>query len=817
MVLRSGHRVQPAQLCWLAEQSAKRLKLHDETGFWNLSVNVPPMRCLEHTRRTPRLRAALLAFCLVAALAVVTPTATAAAQALTIEQVNEQLGVGVNLGNALEGPREGDWGLTLQADYFSTIAQAGFKHVRVPIRFSAYTGGPPNYLIPDGIDPTVPNADNLWDRIDWVITHAENNGLYVILDLHLFDELSDDVAGERAKFLAIWEQIAQRYATASPWVLFELLNEPQGQFNDDPTLLNTLIADALDIIRVTNPTRPVLVAPSYWNQIGALETLELPSDPNLIVSVHFYDPFPFTHQGASWIEPVPAAPANFEPDFVSFGAGWGDWGWSSTAAPSPNSLEVTFDHQWGGVAFGRASAFTPATLNVEVAGASELAVRCALANDDNTEVTRITTSAAASTFNIDMSICPVNTQSINFMVRSPTFDVLNFSEIELCVTDGSCSRLVESGAQAIESAFDKAAAWGQANDRPIHVGEFGAYSANGVADLNERATWTETVRLAGESRGFSMSYWEFGAGFGVYDLSTQTWVQPLLDALGVEPPVPTPTDGLAGYVAVSPARILDSRPGQPGQGANDLFVTPWGSGMTRTVQVSGVGGVPAAGVSAVAIHVSSVYPTTDSFLTVWPDGPMPLAASKNYGVTVSGGLNHVAVTNDLLIVPVAGDGTVQMFNNAGTVDLVIDVVGYYTANGGDSFAPLTPDRILDSRPGQSGQGANDTFSTPWGPGTTRTVQVTGIGGVPATGVSAVTIQVTSVFPTADSFLTVWPDGAMPLAASKNYGTTETGDRNHAAVTNNLLIVPIDANGNLQMFNNAGTVDLVIDVVGYYTN
>ena len=160
---------------------------------------------------------------------------SAQGQQLSVDQVNEQLGIGVNLGNALEGPREGDWGLTLRSEYFSLIADRGFRHVRVPIRFSAYTSSTAPYTIPDGVDPTVPNADNLWDRIDWVIANAEANNLYVILDVHLFDELGENVAGERARFLAIWTQIAARYANASPRVLFELLNEPSDQFNEDPS------------------------------------------------------------------------------------------------------------------------------------------------------------------------------------------------------------------------------------------------------------------------------------------------------------------------------------------------------------------------------------------------------------------------------------------------------------------------------------------------------------------------------------------------------------------------------------------------------
>jgi len=476
-------------------------------------------------------------------VAPIAPTPSAQAQQLNVHQVNDQLGVGVNLGNALEGPREGDWGLTLQSEYFSLIAQQGFGHVRVPIRFSAYADQTPPYTITEGVDTSVRNADNLWERLDWVIANAEANGLYVILDMHLYDELSDDVAGERDRFLAMWQQIATRYADAGPLVLFELLNEPQGQFNAEPDLLNTLIADALAVVRSTNPTRPVLVPTVQWNSIHSLDSLELPNDPNLIVSVHFYDPFDFTHQGASWIEPVPPpAPAAFEADLVDYGAGWQDWSWDTATIATQNGLRVIYEGQWDGLAFGHPDLFDPVSVRFTVSGNAELAVRCADSNENNFEVQRIISTATATTFTIDLTACSNQTRAVNFMTRLVPSGPLLFTNAELCEASGRCAPMLETGSQAIESAFATARAWGLANNRPMHVGEFGAYSAEGLASLPERVEWTDVVRRAARSRGLSMSYWEFGAGFGVYDVQTRTWVQPLVNALGVVPP-PVDADG----------------------------------------------------------------------------------------------------------------------------------------------------------------------------------------------------------------------------------------------------------------------------------
>lgn len=455
------------------------------------------------------------------------------AQQESVEQVNDQLGMGINLGTALELDREGERGLTLRSEFFSTIAQRGFGHVRVPIQFSAYAASTAPYTIPAGDDPTVPNAANLWERIDWVIANAEDNGLYVILDVHLYDELSQDIVGERDRFLAIWDQIATRYADAGPLVLFELLNEPHDQFNDDPALYNALVADALALVRTTNPSRPILVGPVWWNSIFWLDSLELPDDPNLIVSLHFYDPFDFTHQGATWLDPIPPAPTAFQADIVDFGAGWSNWAWNSNVVSAIDALEVTFGGQWAGIGFGSRGWIDPQELTVTVSGDAELRVLCVDELAESIEVDEITATDTATTFTVDMTDCSAQTQAISFMMASPTFDELRFTAAEVCDAAGRCRRLVENGAQAIESAFDVAQEWGQANGRPINIGEFGVFAANGVANLNERAEWTQLVREAGRSRNFSMTYWEFGAGFGAFDLQTDTWVGPLVEALGV--------------------------------------------------------------------------------------------------------------------------------------------------------------------------------------------------------------------------------------------------------------------------------------------
>jgi endoglucanase len=202
-----------------------------------------------------------------------------------------QLGHGVNLGNMLEAPREGAWGVTVQEGYFPIIRQAGFTLIRVPIRWSAHVGLAPDYTI----DPA------FFSRVDWVVAQAEKNNLTAILDYHNDDALMKDPDANADRFVAIWKQIAGHYQGEPSPILFELLNEPNGKL--DAPRWNDLLAKTLAAVRATNPTRTVVIGPVQWNSIGALSKLVLPdNDPNLLVTVHFYDPMTFTHQGASWIE-----------------------------------------------------------------------------------------------------------------------------------------------------------------------------------------------------------------------------------------------------------------------------------------------------------------------------------------------------------------------------------------------------------------------------------------------------------------------------------------------------------------------------------
>jgi endoglucanase len=334
----------------------------------------------------------------------------------------KKLGKGVNLGNALEAPKEGDWGVVLQEHYFQRIREAGFDTVRVPIKWSAHAGHEPPYAIDEAF----------FRRIDWVVDQALKYKLNVVINMHHYDEIYQDPDSHRDRFIAMWEQIALRYRNKPDNVYFEPLNEPNGALDADKW--NELLRDVLKSVRNIDRRHTLVVGGTEWNSIPALLDLDIPAEErNIVVTFHLYEPHFFTHQGAEWM-----------------------------------SAEYATTHViWPG----------PPDTPLEPAAAARKALW------------------ARRWFR--------------------NYNHLPYEENP-------------AGPKPIIELLDMAERWSRRHNRPLWMGEFGAYSK---ADMQSRANWTAFVRAEAEKRGFSWAYWEFGAGFGVYDRTLQRFHEPLLRAL----------------------------------------------------------------------------------------------------------------------------------------------------------------------------------------------------------------------------------------------------------------------------------------------
>lgn len=314
-------------------------------------------------------------------------------------EFNKKLGVGVNMGNMFEAPSETDWGNPWKPEYFGIISQMGFKHVRIPIRWepASRSSATPPYLI----------TPAFFTRIRQVVDDALKNHLIAIINMHHHEALLTDLPGQKVRFLSQWTQISEYFKNYSDSLIFEVLNEPNSSVT--PEIWNALFPEALQKIRLTNPKRYVLMGTAEWGGLGGLAKLVLPGDPYVFPTIHYYNPFHFTHQGASW------------------------------SGPESNN--------WLGTKW-------------------------------------------------------LNT---------------------------------EGERQSIQNDFAPLVAFSKKHNVPVHIGEFGAYEK---ADMPSRIRWTNYLARYFGELGFSCAYWEFSAGFGIYDPVAKKPRQDLLDALVSDPMYP---------------------------------------------------------------------------------------------------------------------------------------------------------------------------------------------------------------------------------------------------------------------------------------
>jgi endoglucanase len=301
---------------------------------------------------------------------------------------NNRLGRGVNIIGYDKAVWKDHTSGRFKESYFQMIKDAGFSTIRI------------NMFAFSGMDSTYKLHQEWLETLDWAVKKGLEAKLMVILDMHEYTAMADDPIAKKEMFMAVWKQLAPRFKDQPYEVLFEILNEPNQKLSID--LWNEYLVEAINLIRETNPNRTLIIGPGNWNGIESLPTLKLPeNDRNIIVTVHFYHPMPFTHQGAWWT----------------------------------NEFKDLKEIQWKGT-------------------------------------------------------------------KEEKADVVNKLKV--------------------------AADWSKMHDRPIFLGEFGAYDKG---DMKSRARYTKFVARTAKMYGFSWAYWQFDSDFIVYNIEKESWVKPILKAL----------------------------------------------------------------------------------------------------------------------------------------------------------------------------------------------------------------------------------------------------------------------------------------------
>lgn len=239
-----------------------------------------------------RLLVCLFALCLIGACGLDPPSSTGA-EATEPELPAPPIQRCINLSNALEAPREGEWGYTVRQRDLATIAEAGFDTVRLPVKASAHALDRPPYTI----DPA------LLARIDEIVGWAGEAGLQIIIDVHHYDEINEAPEAHLARLLNIWDQLARHYQGAPETVIFEVLNEPHSRLTVDRT--DSLMGQALATIRYSNPRRWVITGSAEWGNLEAWLEADPPRAHHSVTGFHYYTPWEFTHQQASWLDDPP--------------------------------------------------------------------------------------------------------------------------------------------------------------------------------------------------------------------------------------------------------------------------------------------------------------------------------------------------------------------------------------------------------------------------------------------------------------------------------------------------------------------------------
>ena len=285
-----------------------------------------------------------------------------------------------------------------------------------------------------------------------------------------------------------------------------------------------------------------------------------------------------------------------------------------------------------------------------------------------------------------------------------------------------------------------------------------------------------------------------------------------------QPPPPTPrlSPGSA-YAAVLPYRICDTRSVSVTGYDTECSGNPIGQGSTLDVRITGVMGYAGQSVpsnaQAVVLNVTAISGSATTYLTVFPAGAAPPNASN---LNLTPGVNQA----NLVVVAMGTGGQVGIYNSAGTINVAVDVEGYFAPASGSSvpglFHPLAPLRICDTRPVSVTGYGTECSGNSLGQGQWERVVVSGPASVPTSGAASVALNLTGVTGTASTFLSVVPPSVSDQCPSSAPGFSNL---NIAAGANlpNRVIVSLGPAQDVCVYNSAGTINFILDVNGWFGN
>jgi aryl-phospho-beta-D-glucosidase BglC (GH1 family) len=246
----------------------------------------------EHVMRTAYPKSAAIGLMLAIACCVRTATAQQSAEDIAVRRA-AALTRGVSLSGWFGG--WGDYSPEHTSTYitaadFQVMKGMGIRYVRFPLD--------PTLLSQGGLRN--PNKDQIWARIDSALDMAMDSGMAVDFVVFPRDDYKQRLATQSGadQFIMLWQVLAKHFVGRDPdRFFFELMNESEEQ---DPYRWVGLESATAKAIRDIDAEHTILASGAHYDSLGDLLTTQTIDDPNVIYTFHFYEPYAFTHQGASW-------------------------------------------------------------------------------------------------------------------------------------------------------------------------------------------------------------------------------------------------------------------------------------------------------------------------------------------------------------------------------------------------------------------------------------------------------------------------------------------------------------------------------------